>query len=114
MRISDWSSDVCSSDLIAGGGDLRKVFQGSDLEGAMARHPMAGRLSPLPLAGGVGGGTANADGSGSAPTPSPDRKSVVKGKSVTVRVDLGVRSIIKTTEKNYRDNVNASNNIRQY
>src|SRR3546814_2065414 len=30
MRISDWSSDVCSSDL----------GKGSDLAGAIARHPM--------------------------------------------------------------------------
>ena len=49
------------------------LLKGSDLEGAMALHPMAERLSPLPLAGGVGGGPANADGSGSAPTPSPSR-----------------------------------------
>src|SRR3546814_11220624 len=30
------------------------------------------------------------------PMPKPDRKSVVKGKSVSVRVDLGGRRVIKT------------------
>src|SRR3546814_5652389 len=41
MRISDWSSDVCSSDLAAlAGGDLR--LQIGDVERRVARGPVAG------------------------------------------------------------------------
>jgi isoleucyl-tRNA synthetase len=47
--------------------------KGSDLAGTIARHPMAKRFeSPLPLAGGVGGG--HSDGASEQPTPSPSRE----------------------------------------
>src|SRR3546814_17383890 len=68
MRISDWSSDVCSSDLIAS----RAAARCRDAAGGNA----AGR-----------GWCSTIQGI--------DRKSVVKGKSVSVRVDLGGRRIIK-------------------
>src|SRR3546814_13827792 len=89
MRISDWSSDVCSSDLQPAG------------DAAQLRDDAALLLQPR------GGG-----GAGRERRPQPaggrrahrrhcharrqDRKSVVKGKSESVRVDLGVRRIIKT------------------
>src|SRR6056297_4231062 len=57
---SDWSSDVCSSDL-AGEGDEEQ------------------------------GGAAVQGGGGRDHLRSGDRKSVVEGKSVSVRVDLGGR-----------------------
>src|SRR3546814_19537341 len=60
MRISDWSSDVCSSDL-------------------PVAHWRAFRLGIL-LIGSPQSGQAR---------PSGDRKSVGLGKSVSVRVDLG-------------------------
>src|SRR3546814_1658667 len=41
MRISDWSSDVCSSDLAAGGADLRRLA--SDADRARARARLADR-----------------------------------------------------------------------
>src|SRR3546814_7734664 len=82
LRISDWSSDVCSSDL--GGGMLLLVaaylllcarshgrtwtFRGTEFS-----------LPSLRMAVGQVG----------------DRKSVVQGKSVSVRVDLVGRRIIK-------------------
>src|SRR3546814_13292512 len=98
MRISDWSSDVCSSDL-----PRRPGRKAADL---LARGiPIAGRAAfAVPCADrqiipfmrdraeqarqdacvmleiGVDHG---------------DRKSVVSGKSVSVRVDLGGRRIIK-------------------
>src|SRR3546814_20951985 len=75
MRISDWSSDVCSSDLPesryplsrpAAGRRHPRLWWGEDLQ--------ADRIYPHRLG---------------------DRKSVVWGKSVSVCVDLGGRLIIK-------------------
>src|SRR3546814_2065201 len=48
MRISDWSSDVCSSDLpAAGGADLRRLA--SDADRARARARFADRAGPAGL-----------------------------------------------------------------
>src|SRR3546814_20109870 len=69
MRISDWSSDVCSSDLTPSRQERRKVSVASTSFFSLIR---------------------------ASSTMGPDRKSVVKGKSVSVRVDLGGRRIIKT------------------
>src|SRR3546814_721943 len=41
MRISDWSSDVCSSDLVAGGGD---GAGGADVEAARGAGLAAARM----------------------------------------------------------------------
>src|SRR3546814_4559687 len=61
MRISDWSSDVCSSDLAAGGADLaraRSIFaqavevavEGQDQRAGFRDLEVVGRdLHPLPL-----------------------------------------------------------------
>src|SRR3546814_12161783 len=76
MRISDWSSDVCSSDL-----QVREERLDQDL---LAREVV--EQAALGDAGGVGDRLDR----GAA-----DRKSVVSGKSVSVRVDLGGRRIIK-------------------
>src|SRR3546814_13312732 len=68
MRISDWSSDVCSSDLrgVAAVEIQRRTLEIlGTLQVERRQHPVA------------------------------DRKSVVSGKSVSVRVDLGGRRIIK-------------------
>src|SRR3546814_20594635 len=87
MRISDWSSDVCSSDLdehVALRATLQRPEKFHHL--GIAAHPVhrlavhvtpgakqeAGRLDHV-----------------------KDRKSVVEGKSVSVRVDIGGRRIIK-------------------
>src|SRR3546814_17674596 len=69
MRISDWSSDVCSSDL-----------RGPELAGGVETS-----------------GWREADKADPHPNllPEGDRKSVVSGKSVSVRVDRGGRRIIK-------------------
>src|SRR3546814_3934519 len=72
MRISDWSSDVCSSDL-----STSRTPNGA----ACARGSRT-----------IAASTPCGSGSG-------DRKSVVKGKSVSVRVDLGGRRIIKQKKK---------------
>src|SRR3546814_16009066 len=90
MRISDWSSDVCSSDLA---GD-RVVHFGRLVPG---NHPRAdrggGAWHPRYLAGPEG--KCYCRPSNSRWHGLGDRKSVVEGKSVSVRVDLGGRRIIK-------------------
>src|SRR3546814_15418184 len=106
MRISDWSSDVCSSDLtvhpvgqldtvpVYGSGFIRVVVhidkrrvanrknERRRRDGAVNRYPSALLTGIIDRA--VGNVQVIAD-----------RKSVVSGKSVSVRVDLGGRRIIK-------------------
>src|SRR3546814_12588541 len=100
MRISDWSSDVCSSDLSRRWRCRRRV---------LARCPFRAGTGP---ADGVvpdvvpapaepesrdirdHSGLSGIQGHG------PERKSVVWGKSVSVRVDLGGRRIIKKKKIN--------------
>src|SRR3546814_16564474 len=112
MRISDWSSDVCSS-------DLRKRRQpvdrhpprtGRAVHPSPGRNPVAARVrtdrSRAPLSRGWAGRQCDRRRGG-------DRTSVVQGKSVSVRVDLGGRRILKTnqllpiagTSSIYRNNV---------
>src|SRR3546814_17814442 len=95
MRISDWSSDVCSSDLwfarmarIAATGERPETQL---FEGEMA---LIGRMQAA----------ASLDRWLSVweKVTRLDRKSVVSGKSVSVRVDLGGRRIIK--KKTYKSN----------
>src|SRR3546814_11324576 len=106
MRISDWSSDVCSSDLLAqpvlGGGRGRAAHRDRDAD---ALHP--GRARARLERGEIGthGEAARRivrliEGAYPFEHPELDRKSVVEGKSVSVRVDLGGRRIYKkkTTE----------------
>src|SRR3546814_19894704 len=93
MRISDWSSDVCSSDLIAAersyiedaaaiGNELAAPDYGSGME-----HPRAvafGRIDYADRAALV------------------DRKSVGEGKNVSVRVDIGGRRMHKKDNNSNR------------
>src|SRR3546814_15614864 len=114
MRISDWSSDVCSSDLgrdqdrrpLAGAqvAEAREQVADHDdllLDGGARRGQDQDRDRP-PLLGEVGGADADADAEGAA--GEEDRKSVVWGKSVSVRVDLGGRRIIKKKKKKKNNN----------
>src|SRR3546814_14239470 len=112
MRISDWSSDVCSSDLRA----LQEEESGlvvnlatalllagdkAALEDLDRRYgtAMAGspRAETFALLAGEGAGTAVS----SIADKLGDRKSVVSGQSVSVRVDLGGRRSLKKKKKNY-------------
>src|SRR3546814_3900355 len=80
MRISDWSSDVCSSDLHCAPLDgVALVF---NVPGAAQALRDALKISPDPRVKTNTGGDE-------------DRKSVVYGKLVSVRVDLGGRRILK-------------------
>src|SRR3546814_14595053 len=96
MRISDWSSDVCSSDLQ--GNDI-KPYTVSDftiapgetydvLVNITENKHYAIYAESIDTVGAAYGALIT--------SPSQqDRKSVVSGKSVSVRVDLGGRRVIK-------------------
>src|SRR3546814_19525494 len=93
MRISDWSSDVCSSDLcLDHHRDAQRLQIVPDAVGRLAgcedaaQHGVALGFA-LPEIVALGEGAAQ------------DRKSVVWGKSGSVRVDLGGRRIIKKKTK---------------
>src|SRR3546814_11622940 len=101
MRISDWSSDVCSSDLGGGKELLVKLYNDiggnveSFLSGPMPTQAFGWFKKPV---------TKTADLKGLKFRTNGDRKSVVSGKSVSVRVDLGGRSISKKKkETEYRN-----------
>src|SRR3546814_13831826 len=99
-RISDWSSDVCSSDLDSGGApvaislDSVKIEDGTviyrdatadifekveDLDAEISAESLSGPFHAR----------------GEAVFQAVDRKSVGQGKSVSVRVDPGGRRIFK-------------------
>src|SRR3546814_17465221 len=99
MRISDWSSDVCSSDLVAT--DRQGDPQGRDdrqrfgVRRISARRREGGgrpRRRVRPLARDA---DQLRDLGRAAARSMRDRKSVVWGKGVSVRVDLGERRVIK-------------------
>src|SRR3546814_17562676 len=116
MRISDWSSDVCSTDL---GGE----FTAEDIDAMLAAQKKkcwycGTKLTAyhvdhrIPLARGGSNGpenlviacpACNLSKGAKMPweTANPrDRKSVVTGQSGSVRVDLGGRHTIKKKNKN--------------
>src|SRR3546814_20925980 len=103
MRISDWSSDVCSSDLVRAPVCASKPLQTpigavSIDDGSSPGFSFPVDHRPRPHSG--------------ARTPSPvvqasartDRKSVGEGKGVSVRVDLGGRRSLKKNTKKSKDN----------
>src|SRR3546814_13195852 len=90
MRISDWSSDVCSSDLSKYPHQTcsKQSAWRDDVGGVRVRRAAARIAGRAPAAFG------HFHGAGAGPGAA-DRKSVVSGKSVSVRVDPGGRRIIK-------------------
>src|SRR3546814_11156591 len=122
MRISDWSSDVCSSDLRID--PLRRPGRG--LGRHAQDHPLRPAAQTQPRRDGEGRGRTGRRAEAEGPPvgistrrgpqiltttilelpmagQDPTRKSVVKGKSVSVRVDIGGRRIIK--KKQEKDNI---------
>src|SRR3546814_17024462 len=91
MRISDWSSDVCSSDLALGHGGVTRRQRCARLADALGQRALARREA---LDAG--------DDRRAIPVDEleGDRKSVVMCKSGSVRVDLGGRSVV--TKKTIR------------
>src|SRR3546814_14535962 len=99
MRISDWSSDVCSSDLPRNHPrnhnrthlhPLRHPHRPPQIHRSR-RRPITktrSQLDPVPILRPP-----------TEPNTERDRKRVVAGKSVSVRVDLGGRRINKKNTK---------------
>src|SRR3546814_11605547 len=127
MRISDWSSDVCSSDLRnrrGGGPALTPAVGAHRHHQRVAVDANLDLIDQLALALGPRAGrpadrqpnlerTADAHAIEAPDRVAAlgDRKSVVSGKSVSVRVDIGGRRIMKkkktvsTTTPHYSNNV---------
>src|SRR3546814_11565024 len=99
MRISDWSSDVCSS-------DLGRVYPGSEHGGLPAPQREERQ--------GDDGQADQGNEESRAPRRSEERR---EGKSVSVRVDLGGRRIIKKkrthAEQRYRSSRNTHHLLSQ-
>src|SRR3546814_12141334 len=114
MRISDWSSDVCSSDLelaqrlrldladaLAGDAELlADLLEGvvgvhADAE-AHAQHPLLARRQARQH---PGGGPAPIGVAGGVERLHRERTSVVWGKSVSLSVDHGCPGINKNKKK---------------
>src|SRR3546814_11587197 len=108
MRISDWSSDVCSSDLAKpvlyvcnvdeggaaeGNEHSARVFDKAAKEGARAVIVSAAIEAEIV--------TMPAEDRAEFLADLGDRTSVVYGKRVSVRVDIGGRRIIKKNKRNY-------------
>src|SRR3546814_15156892 len=116
MRISDWSSDVCSSDLHAGASADQQpdhvASKRGDRSDQSSAQPYKPALFVSPTAQAVRPADATAFGRGAAhrlqrPEHRPgvpndlrqDRKSGEQGKSVSVRADLGGRRKLKKKKK---------------
>src|SRR3546814_15877346 len=111
MRISDWSSDVCSSDLIV-------ERPSGQIEPRRTKLGLEAEAKGYPLRCGPGHHHDNGEDNGNLPPEysasthtgsnrqarrsRSDRKSVVEGKRVSVRVELGGRRIIKKTKTTIR------------
>src|SRR3546814_18597860 len=95
MRISDWSSDVCSSDLL-------HARIGDELHEAVAdRHDKGAGLELHRLEGvaGAPGGDQPAEGAAAAAHQGGDRQSGVWGKRVSGSVEPGGRRRLHTKPK---------------
>src|SRR3546814_17604253 len=106
MRISDWSSDVCSSDLTAEVPGLQRLARCKRREpDAEEVFPHRSRRRHAQRAGGAGGARLRPqgrDGNRGRDRRAGDRKRVVEGKGVAVSVDIDGRRI---TNKKTKTNI---------
>src|SRR3546814_19913259 len=111
MRSSDWSSDVCSSDLLARGGAVPRAIIGGAQEAAalddiilaacLACRPfqyIADKVVEAMLVGREAGDRR-------APGKTVDRKSVVWVKRVEGSVEIGGRRILKKKKKTKKQKI---------
>src|SRR3546814_18778140 len=98
MRISDWSSDVCSSDLPVNKAGLRGTNDRSNRASTFAQLAFAIKMQLRSTLGNSGETRCwmNSKPLLRAAMRSEERR---VGKSVSVRVDLGGRRIIKKNKK---------------
>src|SRR3546814_15063803 len=99
MRIRDWSSDVCSSDLQKTDIDLGQSydrFRIIDKNAVMRRHCQFEPAAECKTIDNRNPGLPTLLYCAMHLGRALDRKSVVSGKSVSVRVDLAGRRLIKT------------------
>src|SRR3546814_18217782 len=113
MRISDWSSDVCSSDLSSTGTVLPGFHIRADCAPSPKRASRASRTAFSSAGGQMTSCPFSSDSTSEAPASSADRKSVVEGTSVSVRVGVGGRRIHKNTKKQ-NNTVNNETEYKQY
>src|SRR3546814_19325125 len=112
MRISDWSSDVCSSDLPAPHPaepprfEGRTHWAGIEVTRGTRERGLGGRAVAREERGQHGAQVRDGEGL------RQDRKSVVEGKSVSVRVDLGGRRIIKKKKRERKEYRSYNKNIK--
>src|SRR3546814_18856448 len=95
MRISDWSSDVCSSDLVQ---RMRGVLVGQAFDHHQQQHGAmcdGQRIEGLQRRTRHEGLLRRRRRAGFAAEHRQERTKVVEGTRVYVRVDLGVTRIIK-------------------
>src|SRR3546814_13607097 len=97
MRISDWSSDVCSSDLTT-----------TTAEAATEAGPNGGSGEECDNTDNVDVDSYNFTVTVNPTTQPPDRKRVVSGKRVSVRVETRARS---TNKKKQNTTCNTSRTI---
>src|SRR3546814_13653874 len=112
MRISDWSSDVCSSDLPPAicfqlqpcSRLISRIFSvsASRFMGHLHRRKGTGRHECRPVVS-AQAGSLNLAASSDPPVALPLRSEERRvGKSVSVRVDLGGLRIIKKKKQNHK------------
>src|SRR3546814_18495791 len=102
MRISDWSSDVCSSDLSAfpplPAHRRLKIFSGVHPETPPCPYRAHRQPAPAPCEKPFGAPAKPAAPARMRQPSKQNRKSVENGRSVSVRVDLG-GGRVSTTKK---------------
>src|SRR3546814_18039299 len=112
MRISDWSSDVCSSDLLFGNPERLGLFRDLLVDQWRAHEARADHIGAHALLAAflgdhageaeqavLGGDIQRLQTRGALGMRRADRKSVVEGKGVSVRVTHGGRRRIKKKKK---------------
>src|SRR3546814_15563843 len=100
MRISDWSSDVCSSDLVFPAPQFDRPCQIGDLTDHRLGIALLIDQGQRQIARHRGERVLQVNGNSDCASDNQndgerDRKSVVQGTSVSVRVDIVVRLLFK-------------------